>query len=370
MAKEEVTAETVSAEADIAGIETVLSQLDEKDFPKEEDKLAEYLREQVPGLDKATDEEVLSAFRTSKETTGTTTAVPPTAFTPEGFGFFDKDGNTLTDIPREVQRFLAEHTIGYKALGKDQTPKNISELVRTASRGHFNQEQYNQLSESNKQTLEQLTESQEQTTNFQQQASEWDRILSAAARNDGNPFLQAVQTYIDNLNQPVDNRLTEAQTRIKELEKAQEGQTVFDQELKGPLQELATKHNIPTERFAELENYVLEKFASDPSPSITTPQALQYINQMLPYELENMGFPTGGVDNSNTTAVTTQQPNLASQVQSLQAKLETLENASAAAAASKGPPGSSAAGEGAGGAEDMTAGAKTSAELFQILRDR
>lgn len=369
----EVTVESVTAEADIAGIEAVLGQIDEKDLPEKESERAEHLRELIPGLDKASDEEVLNAFKTGKAGVAEgAVSGAPAAFTTEGYGFFNKEGTAVTDIPAAVQQFLTENAIGYKALGKDQSPKSLQDLVRTASRGHFNQEQYSQLNDSNKTTLEQLQKSQESVTNFEQQASEWDRILVEASRGNAQPFLQATQTFIDNSHQPVDNRLTDAQTRIQELESAQAGQEVFDRELRGPLQELATKHNIPAERIGELENYVLEKFANDPNPSISTPQALQYINQMLPYELENMGFtageqtaeaqggiqPTGGQADSE----------LQKQVQSLTAKLETLENAKAAAAAGKGPPGSSAAGEGAVSTDEPKF--ETAAEGFEYLRSR
>lgn len=368
----EVTVESVTAEADIAGIETVLSQIDEKDLPEKESERADHLRELIPGLDKSTDEEVLNAFRTGKEAGAAAVSKASPAFTTEGYGFFNKEGTAVTDIPAAVQQFLTENGIGYKALGKDQTPKSLQDLVRTASRGHFNQEQYSQLSDSNKATLEQLQKSQESVTSFEQQAAEWDRILVAGSRGDANAYLQAVQTFINNSNQVPDNRLTDAQTRIQELESAQQGQEVFDRELRQPLRELAGKHNIPAERFGELENYVLEKFANTPGESISTPQALQYITQMLPYELENMGFGAGEatvqVASESAALGTNNQSDLQKQVQSLTAKLETLENTSAAAASGKGPPGSSAAGEGAVDTDEPKF--ETAAEGFEYLRSR
>jgi len=372
MAKEEVTPESVSAEADIAGIETVLGQIDEKDLPEKESERADHLRELIPGLDKASDEEVLNAYKTGKAGTeaAASTATTPAVFAPEGFGFFDKEGTAVADIPAAVQQFLAENAIGYKALGKDQAPKSLQDLVRTASRGHFNQEQYNQLSEQNRVSLEQLTAAKEQVKSFESQAAEWDRILTAGAQNDANAYLQAVNTFIDASKQPVDNRLTDANIRIAELEKAQEGQQEWDRNLKAPLQEVAAKYNIPAERFGELEDYVLTKFANDPNPNVSTQQALQYIQQMLPYELENQGLsaavdtsaPTFGIDDIG------KQRDLTAQVQSLTAKLETLQNANASTAASKGPPGSQAAGEGAVDTDEPKF--ETAAEGFEYLRNR
>ena len=374
--QEEVTMESVGAEAESAAISHTLRGLE--DVPEKPEELAAMVRENVPGLDNASDDEVIEAYRKTiageeQEAEVTEAAGKETApaFAPEGYGFYDGKG-VAHELTAEQIAFLSDIQIGYRALGKDHM-RGLNDVVRTASRGHFNQNQTDQYKADNDRLSGDLATANERVGSFDSQKAEWDRILGAAYNGQTEPFLQAVQAYAEAIGRPVDPRIAEYEARIATMEADREGERIVEQEVRPYLRGISTRFNIPSESFQQLEDYALDKIGAIPEHLASADRIAQYLQVELLSDLADMGYNeavgTGLPESTGNAPPPGPESDVSKQLTTMAAEIANLKNAAAATDASSGPPGSVPGGS-SDGAKSELAGAKTAEDYWAALRKR
>lgn len=318
----------------------------------------------LPGAEGYTDEQILAEWaRANKAAQGeakaeaTAEAKTADATFKLPFPIYDDKGNKIEALEKISLKDLFEGKlqVGYNALGKEQR-KTLTEALRNASQGHFNEQRYNGAINERNAAAQRLAEASKRITDFETWQTNMNQALTALAMGNPEPMKKIARDYAAALTAQkaeVPGMVPEA--TVREQARIQEAGVQFYQETVVPAAyDLANRFGAkPQEILAEIKRLVNAE-----GEFLTQEKFDAILHYTIPQTLETLGYKENGsavapVVNTNGTQ---QQPtnevdSLKQQVAALQksvadkanGKLETIKDRT-----KKAPPAGSGSTPGAG----------------------
>lgn len=203
---------------------------DLRKLPGAEDYTDEQLQaEWAKAVKAAQSGQVATGDQTGQQATSTDTKVP--------FPVYDAAGNKIEDISKLTVADLLNGKVqlGYNALDKEQR-KTLSEVLRNASLGHWNERQYQTTLGERNQAAQRASELERQVQQFTSERQVWDAALTALAMGNAAPMKALADAF---------------QKAIQQAPSAAPGMVPIDQ-VKREQEQMA-------EGFRQIQNYVYPK---------------------------------------------------------------------------------------------------------------
>lgn len=179
-----------------AGRESAIADLAAKDGEITIDDL-----KKLPGSEGMTDEQLKAEWdkAVAAEASGTGEQEDEKAFKLP-FPVYDKEGNKVDALEKISVRDLLEGNlqVSYQAMGKEQR-KTLTEALRNASLGHWNEQKYNTTVEERNSVVKDLASANEKLDKHSSERKVWDSALTALAMGNIEPMRQLAQAYQNQL---------------------------------------------------------------------------------------------------------------------------------------------------------------------------
>ena len=320
------------------------------------------MRETIPNLEKIDDTEVLGLYRkgaegkagSSDEGSGGTAegeaGLVAEPWGPKGYSFTDDKGEQVKLTP-EILSFLEKAGVNYRALGADHR-KSFSDVVRNASRGHLNDRREKDLVRQVEELTKSGGESTESKAGLQKQLDAWDNLLQRAAQGDGQPFVNMVNRYKQQVSsgQEIFTAPAAAEAPMSQADIDATNERGMNEYVRPHLEQVAAQYGIT-------DGPALEKWAvaelEKSSAQTPTEVKFWFENTML-HELDQLGY---GAPAAEATVQSTGPGEITGQADPRDAEIANLKNALAQKAAGVGPPASG------GGDEGVATGDKKIAKM-------
>lgn len=231
------------------------------------------------------------------------------------FPVYDANGNKITSDKLTLGDLLSGKVqIGYNAMGKEQR-KTLTDLLRVAANGHYNENKMNTLMSERAQIAAKLSEMRKEHEAWGSDRKIWDQVLNAYANGNAEPLKKLIQAYTSELgkmpaNAPVDNTAQE-----RELEAA--GQRFILDTIVPAATKMASDYGANA---TEITNAILHAIQQEPVEFLTREKIADIINYEIPSLLEQNGYARGAAAAPTTPAA---DP-MAAKVAALEKQLQEL----------------------------------------------
>lgn len=326
---------------------------------KEGDLTVEDLR-RLPGSEDMSDDELKAewakAVATAEGQTADTDAEGITAGEFKlPFPIYDAQGNKIEAFEKVSLRDLLEGKlqIGYQAMGKEQR-KTLTEAIRNASLGHWNEQKYNLTLQERNQVSQQLAEARNQISSFNSQQKVWDAALTALAMGNIEPMKKlatAYQAALTQLPQQQPGMVSVDQVRQEQLEYERGLQYIQGTIIPASV-DIATRYGANPQEVLKAVEWYLQR---EPPEFLTQEKIQSIIQYEVPALLEANGYTVNDnnrqATGANTAGGNAEVEELKRTVAALQASVADAKNAKTQAVrekAKKAPPAGGGSTPGAG----------------------
>ena len=325
-----------------ASQENVVDQLAEK-----EGELTVEDLKRLPGAAGLSDEEITAEWQKAvKAETGQASQQDGESFKLP-FPVYDAQGNKIDALEKISVRDLLEGKlqIGYNALGKEQR-KTLTEALRNASMGHWNEKQYNTTLEERNRVRDELNTANERVAKFTAMSQKWDAALTALNMGNIGPMKQLADAWgkqLTDVQQEIPGMLPQAQVEQERQEVAAGNQFIQSTIIPASV-EIAQRYG------ADLKEVqgAIEFFLRRDMGFLTRDK----INDILQYEVPQLFETNGYSSNSpNRNGNQSDVAELRKTVEALQSRIADKANSqteSVRTKLKKAPPSGSGATPGAG----------------------
>lgn len=334
-----------------------------EDLAGKEDITLDDLR-QIPGTEGLSDAQLTAAWTKAQAEAGIASGTnadgtPADTKVEIPFPVYDDKGNKIASDKVTLADLLSgKALVGYNAMGKEQR-KALTEVLRNASQGHWNEHRYNTVNQQYRQAFEQLTALQKETAGHKEMQTQWNAALTALITGNQAPMAALVNAYKTELTkagQAPPAGFVSQESANAERENAERGMQWWSETGIPAAYDIAANYGADKQ---EVQNAI--KWYIENEPSLTPSRIEEIIKYDVPMLLESNGYSakgeaqagirTGGQPNGVATQENDKVTALEKQVAALTQRLAGNANDRVAAVREKGkrtPPAGSGATSGAG----------------------
>lgn len=285
---------------------------------------------QIPGSEELTDEELMAQWKEIEAQEAGSGEEEEVEAYKLPFPIYDAEGNKVDALEKINLRDLLDGKlqVGYSALGKEQR-KTLSETLRNASLGHFNEQKYNTALTERNQIFERYQAADKQLKQYTEERKVWDAALTALAMGNIKPMEQIAKAYQAALMQQP--QVPQAgMVPISQVQEEQEQIARGIEYINGTIipkgYEIAQQYGAnPTEVVNAIKWYLEQ----EPAEFLTREKIESIINYEIPSLLERNGYNASGQVQVNTNTQQTSNnevEELKKQVAALQSTIAQTSN--------------------------------------------
>jgi len=292
---------------------------------KEGDVTLEDLK-RLPGAEGLTDEQIKAEWNAAVQ------AVASGEEVEEGevklpFPVYDKEGNKVAPDQVTIAGLLSgELQIGYNALGKEQR-KTLTEALRNASMGHWNEQKYNLTVQERNQVAQELAELKRQAGQFSTERKTWDAALTALSMGNIAPMKALAEAYQRAMTKGPDvvpeGMMSAEQVRAEQEEAAQGQQYIMNTIIPAGL-DVAQRYGADPKEVLNAIEFFLKREVD--SGFLTQEKIDAVIQYEVPQLLEANGYAATEAAKGSTSQPANEVAELKKTVAALQARIAGNEN--------------------------------------------
>lgn len=300
------------------GQEAIVDQL----ATKEGELTIEDLRK-LPGAEGMTDEQLKAEWANAvKSVSGEGTEEVEAVKLP--FPVYDKQGNKVeADKVNLADLLNGNLQIGYNALGKEQR-KTLTEALRNASMGHWNEQRYNLTVQERNQVAQELAELKKQASQFSGERKTWDAALTALSMGNIEPMKRLAQAYqnaVTNVPNVPEGMMSAEQVRADQELFAQ-GQQFINQTIVPAGIEIAQRYGADAKEVLGAIEWFLKQ---EPAEFLTKEKIDSILQYEVPQLFESNGY-TASESKPNVSQGGNEVSELKKTVEALQARIAGTAN--------------------------------------------
>lgn len=277
----------------------------------------------LPGSEGMTDEQLKAEWdkAVAAEKTGTGEQEVESAFKLP-FPIYDKDGNKVEALEKISVRDLLEGKLqlSYQAMGKEQR-KTLTEALRNASLGHWNEQKYNTTVEERNRVAQDLTKAQATLDQHTTERKVWDAALTALAMGNIEPMRQLAAAYQQNLTNVPQNTPGMVSVSSVEAERAEvaAGNQFIQETIIPAGVDIATRYGADPKEVLGAIEFFLKR---EPMQFLTR----EKIDSILKYDVPNVLEENGYTPKSQGSATGVKPAGQSNEVAELRKTVEALQS--------------------------------------------
>lgn len=248
------------------------------------------------------------------------------------FPLYDADGNKINSLDAVDLKALLDGklTLGYNALGKEQR-KTLTEALRNASQGHWNEQRYNTAVTERNQIHAELAEARARVSQYENDRKVWDAALTALSMGNVGPMKALAESYakaIQQMPQAAPGMVPIEQVR-QEQEYIARGTQYINTVIAPKAYEISQRYGANPQEVMGAVQFYLER---EPVEFLSEAKIAEILDYTIPALLEQNGYApnssgaTGRVESGQTGS--NEISELKQQIAALQATIAGQKNAS------------------------------------------
>lgn len=309
----------------------------------------------IPGAEGLTDSQLQAAWDKAQAEAGGQAGAEQKVELP--FPVYDAQGNKIAPDKVTLGDLLSgKALVGYNAMGKEQR-KALSDVIRNASQGHFNEHRYNTVQSQYREAATKLEKLNADAKEWETQRSQWTAALNALAFGDTSKMAAIVNAYkaaLGKSGQPAPEGFIPQEQAQQEREAAESGMRWWADEGLPAAYDIASTYGADKKEVAGAVQFYINQEGSN-----MTRERLQEIYQYdVPMLLEEKGYKANGQSGIRTggqptnTGPSNDVADLRRQLEAQAAKIAELSNGRTQSVRDKGKKAPSAGSGSTPGASD------------------
>lgn len=150
---------------------------------------------QIPGTEGMSDEQLQAAWDKAQKDEGIGSNADAATKVELPFPVYDDRGNKIASDKVTLGDLLSgKALVGYNAMGKEQR-KSLSDVLRNASQGHWNEHRYTTVQGQYKEATQKLTSAEKELTSAREMQKQWESALTAISMGNSAPMAAIVNAY-------------------------------------------------------------------------------------------------------------------------------------------------------------------------------
>src|SRR6266404_6633959 len=249
---------------------------------------------QIPGAEGLSDAQLQAEWDKAQKEAGVEGDDPSLSAKELPFPVYDAQGNKVTADKVTLDDLISGKVqIGYNAMDKEQR-KTLTEVLRNASQGHWNEHRYNTVQGQYREAAQKLATLEKESASYKDMQGQWTAALNALAFGDNKPMANLLNAYKAELgktgNAPPAGFVAEDTIRQqRELEQA--GLQWWTSEGLPQVYDIATKYGADR---AEVQR-AAEFYINAEGSNITQQRISEIFKYDVPMLLEQHGYASGNV---------------------------------------------------------------------------